>query len=354
MKTVQVSAVFLFLALTVSAPAAAQSGLSDPCSAYPMPLTLAASNTSSQMLELRIACLNAELAKLSQVDARVPVAQNKSNGRNQSHIYLGQLGGNPYLPDSTSNPYGSIGNRFAPNSLSNPFGQYGNRFSPNSPLNPYSVNAERTGRRHAEVRGTACHNAAKHRFGVHALQHEDRVTHGFETARVESHGPEILLQPIQQMSRGSVSGIAATTNENTLFPGVQSERGNLRTVVRIGEDGEEHSLSAGEDLWPVMKNFPSVRIWRGQSFRHAPRGRDSPQALARGVSKNDGAVGSPARPSQVAWKRADGRYGAATHRDALEQIGRSAPIIESHPLAVRGEERRIELPPPDTRVSDRS
>ena len=45
----------------------------------------------------------------------------------QSPKRLGRLSANPYLPDSTANPYGRYGNRYAPNSLKNPYGRYGNR-----------------------------------------------------------------------------------------------------------------------------------------------------------------------------------------------------------------------------------
>ncbi len=62
-------------------------------------------------------------------------------GRAPDH--LGRLSTNPYLPDSTANPYGRAGNRYAPNSLNNPYGRYGNKFSPNSPNNPYALDTPR-------------------------------------------------------------------------------------------------------------------------------------------------------------------------------------------------------------------
>ena len=36
--------------------------------------------------------------------------------------YRGRLSTNPYLPDSTSNPYGRYGNPYSPDSLNNPYG----------------------------------------------------------------------------------------------------------------------------------------------------------------------------------------------------------------------------------------
>lgn len=43
--------------------------------------------------------------------------------------YRGQLGGNKYNPDSTSNPYGQYGSKYSPDSINNPYGAgnpYGN------------------------------------------------------------------------------------------------------------------------------------------------------------------------------------------------------------------------------------
>ena len=36
--------------------------------------------------------------------------------------YYGRLSTNPYLPDSTSNPYGRYGSPYSPDSLNNPYG----------------------------------------------------------------------------------------------------------------------------------------------------------------------------------------------------------------------------------------
>lgn len=54
--------------------------------------------------------------------------------------YLGQLGGNKYAPDSTSNPYGRYGSQFSSDPINNPYGNYGSQFSNNSPNNPYATN----------------------------------------------------------------------------------------------------------------------------------------------------------------------------------------------------------------------
>lgn len=56
--------------------------------------------------------------------------------------YLGRLTTNPYLPDSTTNPYGRYGSPYG-NTLSNPYSRYGNSFSPNSPRNPYATETPR-------------------------------------------------------------------------------------------------------------------------------------------------------------------------------------------------------------------
>ena len=54
--------------------------------------------------------------------------------------YLGQLGGNQYAPDSTSNPYGQYGSKFSPDSINNPYGTYGSKYSNSSPNNPSATN----------------------------------------------------------------------------------------------------------------------------------------------------------------------------------------------------------------------
>jgi hypothetical protein len=54
---------------------------------------------------------------------------------------LGTLGGNPYDPNSTSNPYGQYGNVYSPDSINNPYGEHGSAYSNSSPNNPYATNA---------------------------------------------------------------------------------------------------------------------------------------------------------------------------------------------------------------------
>ena len=58
----------------------------------------------------------------------------------QTGKYLGQLGGNPYAADSTSNPFGRYGSPYSADSINNPYGNYGSKYSPNSPNNPYATN----------------------------------------------------------------------------------------------------------------------------------------------------------------------------------------------------------------------
>ena len=66
-----------------------------------------------------------------------PYSQTLPSGQaRQGPTYRGQLGGNPYSPDSTLNPYGRYGNPFSPDSINNPWGA-GNPYSPNNPNNPY-------------------------------------------------------------------------------------------------------------------------------------------------------------------------------------------------------------------------
>ena len=54
--------------------------------------------------------------------------------------YLGRLSSNPYLADSTSNPYGRYGSPYSPDSINNPWGRYGSRWSNESVHNPYATN----------------------------------------------------------------------------------------------------------------------------------------------------------------------------------------------------------------------
>jgi hypothetical protein len=59
--------------------------------------------------------------------------------------YLGRLSSNPYLPDSTSNPYGRYGSPYSPDSINNPYGRYGSKYSNESVNNPYALNPPRIG-----------------------------------------------------------------------------------------------------------------------------------------------------------------------------------------------------------------
>ncbi len=58
----------------------------------------------------------------------------------QTGKYLGNLGGNKYDPNSTSNPYGEHGSKYG-NTINNPYSQYGSKYSNDSPNNPYATNA---------------------------------------------------------------------------------------------------------------------------------------------------------------------------------------------------------------------
>lgn len=66
--------------------------------------------------------------------------QSFANGyyRSDSPTYRGRLSSNPYLPDSTSNPYGRYGSPFSPDSINNPYGA-GSPYRWDSPNNPYGT-----------------------------------------------------------------------------------------------------------------------------------------------------------------------------------------------------------------------
>lgn len=55
---------------------------------------------------------------------------------NDGH-YLGHLGGSPYDPNSTNNPYGKYGSPYSKDSINNPYGKYGSPYSMQSPNDPY-------------------------------------------------------------------------------------------------------------------------------------------------------------------------------------------------------------------------
>lgn len=50
-----------------------------------------------------------------------PYATNPPKIYSEDGKYLGQLSQNPYLKDSTSNPFGQYGNKFSSDSINNPF-----------------------------------------------------------------------------------------------------------------------------------------------------------------------------------------------------------------------------------------
>ena len=58
--------------------------------------------------------------------------------RSYSPSYRGRLSNNPYLPDSTSNPYGRYGSPYSPDSINNPYGA-GSPYRLDSPNNPYGT-----------------------------------------------------------------------------------------------------------------------------------------------------------------------------------------------------------------------
>lgn len=48
-----------------------------------------------------------------------------------------QIGGNPYSPDSTANPYSAARNPYNPQGLVSPYGEYQNPYSTTGRVNPY-------------------------------------------------------------------------------------------------------------------------------------------------------------------------------------------------------------------------
>ena len=75
-------------------------------------------------------------SEFSSNSARNSFAVNTPKLYDSQGNYRGKLSSNPYDPDSISNPYGRYGNPFSPDSINNPFGA-GNPFSPDSPMNPF-------------------------------------------------------------------------------------------------------------------------------------------------------------------------------------------------------------------------
>jgi hypothetical protein len=70
--------------------------------------------------------------------------QSYANGlRGETHrgTYRGRLSNNPYLLDSTSNPYGRYGSPYSPDSINNPYGA-GSPYKLDSPNNLYGTGLE--------------------------------------------------------------------------------------------------------------------------------------------------------------------------------------------------------------------
>lgn len=65
---------------------------------------------------------------------------------------IGILSANPYLPDSSQNPYGA-GSKYNPNSVNNPYGKYGSSYSPTSAQNPYATSAPKLYDENGNYRG---------------------------------------------------------------------------------------------------------------------------------------------------------------------------------------------------------
>lgn len=82
------------------------------------------------------AAIIASLLFSSAVLANPPVLVNPQTGQ-----YLGNLGGNKYDINSTSNEYGRYGSKYSADSIHNQYGKYGSRYSNDSPNNPYATNA---------------------------------------------------------------------------------------------------------------------------------------------------------------------------------------------------------------------
>jgi hypothetical protein len=72
----------------------------------------------------------------SNKSATNPFATDAPRLYDQQGDYRGKLSANPYDPDSTSNPYGRYGSPYSSDSINNPFGA-GNPYSLSSPTNPY-------------------------------------------------------------------------------------------------------------------------------------------------------------------------------------------------------------------------
>ena len=89
---------------------------------------------------------------LGQVAEAINSGMNQANSQYKRSNKIGQLNGNPYNPNSTSNPYGA-GNPYNPNSINNPYGKYGSPYSNKSATNPYATNPPKLYDSHGNYRG---------------------------------------------------------------------------------------------------------------------------------------------------------------------------------------------------------
>ena len=127
----------------LSAPALAQPATTEAEIRRPVPYSsMRRSMPSLTLQEYNQAIRDLARARRGRSSRRIAPTYRRPMPR-QSPRRLGRLSANPYLPDSTANPYRRSGNRYAPNSLNNRYGRYGNRFSPNSPNNPYALDPPR-------------------------------------------------------------------------------------------------------------------------------------------------------------------------------------------------------------------
>jgi hypothetical protein len=143
MRTALLATIFGLLLTVWSAPVFAQQGTTEAEIKRQVPY----SAMRRSMPGLTLQDYNRAVRDLARVQtgvtSRGPGRSNRRPTPERVPDHLGRLSTNPYLPDSTANPYGRSGNRYAPNGLNNPYGRYGNKFSPNSPNNPYALDTPR-------------------------------------------------------------------------------------------------------------------------------------------------------------------------------------------------------------------
>ena len=76
---------------------------------------------------------------------------------------LGNLSANPFLFDSTANPFGQ-GSAFAQNGVNNPFSLYGSPFSNQSATNPFATDAPKLYDQQGNYRGKLSDNPLRSGF----------------------------------------------------------------------------------------------------------------------------------------------------------------------------------------------